>query len=141
MARGLSALAAGGFVAIGEAANQNNPFSGGGIVNALEAADMAASAILSALSRGSASAKDLGVYTREWRRTVGKTNDAFYHAARIFYGLPDEEMSRMARELSCVPGLLDEKGVKPLSMVRALVAARPRLLVQFAGSWLGGKRR
>jgi digeranylgeranylglycerophospholipid reductase len=141
VARGLSALAADGFVAVGEAANQNNPFSGGGIVNALEAADMAAAAILSALSRGSSSAKDLGAYTREWRRAVGKTNDAFHHAARIFYGLPDEEMSRMARELSGVPGLFDEKGVKPLRMVRALVAANPRLLLQFAGTWLGGKKR
>ena len=141
VARGLNALAADGFVAVGEAANQNNPFSGGGIVNALEAADMAASAIVSALSRGSASAKDLGAYTREWRRTVGKSNDAFFHAARIFYALSDDEMSRMARELSRVPGLFDEKGVKPLRMVRALVAARPRLLVQFAGNWLGDKRR
>jgi flavin-dependent dehydrogenase len=102
---------------------------------------MAASAILSALDRGSASAKELGAYTREWRGTVGKTNEAFYHAARIFYGLADEEMSRMARDLSSVPGIFDEKGVKPLVMVRALVAARPRLLVQFAGSWLGGKGR
>ncbi len=141
VARGLSALAADGFVAVGEAANQNNPFSGGGIINALEGADMAASAALAALDRGSVSAKDLGAYTREWRRTVGKSNEAFYHAARIFYALPDEEMSRMARELSRVPGLFDEKGVKPLAMVRALVAARPRLLVQFAGNWLGGKRR
>jgi digeranylgeranylglycerophospholipid reductase len=141
VARGLGALAADGFVAVGEAANQNNPFSGGGIVNALEGADMAASAILASLDMGSASAKNLGAYTREWRRTVGKTNDAFYHAARIFYGLPDGEMSRMARELSRMPGLFDEKGIKPLLMVRALVAARPRLLVQFAGNWLGGRRR
>lgn len=141
VARGLNALAADGFVAVGEAANQNNPFSGGGIINALEGADMAASAVAAALDRGSASAKDLGAYTREWRRTVGKSNEAFYHAARIFYALPDEEMSRMARKLSGVPGLFDGKGVKPLVMVRALVAARPRLLVQFAGSWLGGKRR
>jgi len=141
VARGLNALAADGFVAVGEAANQNNPFSGGGIINALEGADMAASAVAAALDRGSASAKDLGAYTREWRRTVGKSNEAFYQAARIFYALPDEEMSRMARDLSRVPGLFDEKGIKPLRMVRALVAARPRLLVQFAAGWLGGKGR
>ena len=141
VARGLRALAADGFVAVGEAANQNNPFSGGGIINALEGADMAASAIIAALGSGSASAKALGAYTREWRRTVGKANEAFYHAARIFYGLSDDEMSRMTRELAGVPGIFDEKGVKPLAMVRALVAAHPRFLVQFAGSWLGGKSR
>ncbi len=140
VARGMRSLAADGFVAVGEAANQNNPFSGGGIVNALEAADMAAAAILPALARGSSSAKDLGAYTREWERAVGKTNDAFHHAARIFYALPDDEMSRMARELSRVPGIFDEKGIKPLLMVRALVAANPRLLIQFAGKWLAGRK-
>ncbi|MGD1048784.1 MAG: NAD(P)/FAD-dependent oxidoreductase [Candidatus Krumholzibacteriaceae bacterium] len=141
VARGLRALAVDGFVAVGEAANQNNPFSGGGIINALEGADMAASVIIAALGGGSASAKALGVYTREWRRTVGKANEAFYHAARIFYGLSDDEMSRVTHELASVPGVFDEKGVKPLAMLRALLAAHPRLLVQFAGAWLGGKRR
>jgi digeranylgeranylglycerophospholipid reductase len=140
VARGMRSLAADGFVAVGEAANQNNPFSGGGIVNALEAADMAAAAILPALERGSASAKDLGAYTREWERAVGKTNEAFHHAARIFYALPDDEMSRMARELSRVPGIFDEKGIKPLLMLRALVASNPRLLIQFAGKWLAGRK-
>jgi digeranylgeranylglycerophospholipid reductase len=141
VARGMRALAADGFVAVGEAANQNNPFSGGGIVNALEGADMAASAIIPALEKGNASAKVLDAYTRAWRSSVGRSNDAFYHAARIFFALPDGEMSRMARELSRVPGLFDEKGIKPLLMVRALVAARPRLLLEFASSWLDGKRR
>jgi digeranylgeranylglycerophospholipid reductase len=141
VARGLAALAVDGFVAVGEAANQNNPFSGGGIINALEGADMAASAIVAALERGNVSAKTLGAYTSEWRRTVGKANEAFYHAARIFYGLSDDEMSRVTRELASAPGIFDEKGIKPLAMIRALVAAHPRFLVQFAGSWLGGKRR
>jgi digeranylgeranylglycerophospholipid reductase len=141
VARGMRSLAADGFVAVGEAANQNNPFSGGGIVNALEAADMAAAAILPALERGSASARDLDAYTRAWGRAAGGTNEAFHHAARLFYALSDDEMSRMARELSRVPGIFDEKGVKPLVMVRALVAARPKLLIQFAGKWLAGRKR
>ena len=141
VARGLPALAADGFVAVGEAANQNNPFSGGGIINALEGADMAASAIAAAIGKGSASAKDLGVYTREWRRSVGKSNEAFYHAARIFFNLPDDEMSRMAARLAGAPGIFDDKGIKPRAMVRALVAAHPRLLIRFAGHWLGGTGR
>jgi len=141
VARGLPSLAADGFVAVGEAANQNNPFSGGGIINALEGADMAASAIADAIGKGSASAKDLGVYTREWRRSVGKSNEAFYHAARIFFNLSDDEMSRMTLELAGAPGIFDDKGIKPLALIRTLVAAHPRLLVRFAGYWLGGTRR
>jgi digeranylgeranylglycerophospholipid reductase len=141
VARGLRELAADGFVTVGEAANQNNPFSGGGIINALEGADMAAAAVTESLRRGSVSARDLGSYTREWRRTVGKANEAFYHAARIFYDLPDDEMSRLVLELARVPGLFDEKGIKPLRMIRALVAVHPRLLLRYVGHRLGGPAR
>ncbi len=141
VARGLRSLTADGFVAVGEAANQNNPFSGGGIINALEGADMAAAAIVRSLEKGRASSENLSVYTREWRRTVGRANEAFYHAARIFYRLTDDEMSRVTKELARVPGVFDKKGIKPVKMIRALVAAHPRLLIQFARYWFGGNGR
>ena len=141
VARGLPTLVADGFVAVGEAANQNNPFSGGGIINALEGADMAAAAIVDALETGNVSAAALGAYTRQWRRTVGKTNEAFYHAARVFFNLTDDEMSRVIRELAAAPDIFDGNGIRPYAMIRSLIAAHPRLLVQFAGSWLGGRSR
>jgi digeranylgeranylglycerophospholipid reductase len=141
VARGLRTLTADGFAAVGEAANQNNPFSGGGIINALEGADMAAAAVVHSLRKGSVSSEDLSAYTKEWRRTVGRTNEAFYHAARIFYNLPDDEMSRVISELTRIPGLFDGKGIKPLKMIRALIAVRPRLLVTFVRSRFGGQRR
>ncbi|MDD4858014.1 MAG: NAD(P)/FAD-dependent oxidoreductase [Candidatus Krumholzibacteria bacterium] len=141
VARGLPELATDGYVAVGEAANQNNPFSGGGIINALEGADMAASAIIDTLGRGSVSGKHLREYTREWRRSVGKANEAFYHAARVFYALSDSEMSRVMGELASAPGIFDEKGIKPVAMIRALIAAHPGFLVQFGRSWLGWRGR
>jgi len=140
VARGLSRLAAGGFVAVGEAANQNNPFSGGGIVNALEGADMAAEAIIRALGRGDVSAKSLGSYTRAWSRSTGKTNEAFYRAARLFYGLSDEEMSRVIHDLVRAPGVIGETGIRPLAFIRALVASHPRLLIQLLAGSLGRQR-
>ena len=140
VARGLRALTADGYVTVGEAANQNNPFSGGGIINALEAADAACSAIVAALREGSWSSRELGAYTREWRRTVGRTNDAFYHAARIFYNLSDPEMSRLIRDLTRVPGIFDRKGIKPAVMLRALLASRPALGLQFVRSLLARRR-
>ena len=136
VARGLPSLAADGYVTVGEAANQNNPFSGGGIINALEGADMAAEAIVAAMERGAPSAKALGAYTDAWRRSAGKTNEAFYHAARVFYNLSDEEMGRLAGKLARVPGIFDSKGIKPAKMIRALVASQPRLLLQFIRSWI-----
>ncbi len=141
VARGMARLAADGYVVVGEAANQNNPFSGGGIINALEGADMAAEAVERALGRGRFSARDLSSYARAWKRSTGRANEAFYHAGRIFYSLPDEEISRVVRELSGARGIIGEKGIDPRRMIQALVVSRPRLLVQWLGSWLGAKRR
>jgi len=136
VARGMRSLAADGYLAVGEAANQNNPFSGGGIINALEGADMASAAIAAALAKGDPSAGALGAYTRAWKRSVGRTNEAFYHAARVFYALSDDEMTRLVMQLSRVSGIFDSKGIRPAKMIRALVASEPRLLLQFIRSWI-----
>ncbi len=141
VARGLPRLATDGYVTVGEAANQNNPFSGGGIINALEGADMAAEAIARAIRGRGVAERNLAPYTRAWKRSTGRTNEAFFHAARIFYALSDEELSHVARELAQVPGLFDEKGIKPAKMIQALVVSRPRLLLQLGSYWLGAKRR
>jgi flavin-dependent dehydrogenase len=95
---------------------------------------MAADAIVAALGKGAPSAKALGAYTASWKRSVGKTNEAFYHAARVFYKLSDDEMTRLATKLARVPGIFDSKGIRPAKMIRALVASQPRLLLEFVRS-------
>jgi digeranylgeranylglycerophospholipid reductase len=140
VARGIPALATGGYVAVGEAARHNNPFSGGGIVNALEAADMASDAVVTALGRGDASPKMLRPYSKAWRGSVGKTNEAFFHAARIFYAMSDCELDVTCRKLSRVSGIFDEKGIKPARMIAALIRANPLLLLKFLGSFIGARR-
>ena len=131
VARGLPSLAADGFIAVGEAAHQNNPFSGGGIINALEGADMAAEAIIQSLRNGTTSAKSLGAYTKQLRKSVGKTNEVFYQAARIFYELSDKELNSVIRKAIKVPGIFDEKGVKPVRMLLALLLSHPVLLFRY----------
>ncbi len=130
VARGLPALATDGYVAVGEAAHQNNPFSGGGIINALEGADMAAAAITAALTAGDTSARALAPYTRSWNRSVGRTNEAFYLAARVFFNLSDGEMDRVIRRAKRVPGVFNERGIKPVRMTLGILAAYPLLLLR-----------
>jgi len=126
----LPALARDGFVVIGEAANQNNPFSGGGVINALEGADMAAEVVCEALEKGDTTVKELSKYTRRWRKSVGRSNNMFYHAAKVFYGLSDEEMNYIIRRLVATPGIFDEKGVKPARMLLSIALARPALMLR-----------
>jgi digeranylgeranylglycerophospholipid reductase len=134
VARGLSSLAAGGFVAVGEAANQNNPFSGGGIINALEGADLAAETIIQAIGDGDVSARSLGRYTRRWKRSTGRANELFWHAAQSFYAMDDDTMEKIIAKLKDTPGLVTDTGVDPLRMLRVLVSTSPGLLFRLAAS-------
>jgi digeranylgeranylglycerophospholipid reductase len=128
VARGLERLVADGYVAVGEAAHQNNPFSGGGIVNALEAADMAAETITDALRSGSTSRAALEPYERAWKRSVGKNNNRFHRVAGIFYKLSDEEMNHITERIIRTPGIINQSGVDPKRMIRSLITINPVLL-------------
>ena len=128
VARGLRSLATGGFMAVGEAANQNNPFSGGGIINALEGADLAAETIIEAIGDGDVSARSLGRYTKRWKKSTGRANEIFWQAARSFYSMSDDEMEKVISRLKDTPGLITETGVDPLKMLRVLASTRPGLL-------------
>lgn len=137
VARGLPALATDGFLAVGEAAHQNNPFSGGGIINALEGAEMATEAILEALRKGDAGSRILGSYTKRWNRSTGKTNEAFHRVARIFYDLNDADMSRIIARTNHLPSILDERGANPVRMLFAIVKTQPLLLPRLVKSFAG----
>ena len=130
VARGLPSLASDGYVAVGEAANQNNPFSGGGIINALEGADLAAETIVESIAGGDVSARALGRYTKRWKKSTGRTNELFWQVARSFYSMDDAELERMISKLKDTPGVVTERGIDPLRMMRALASARPRLLLR-----------
>lgn len=134
VARGLPSLAAGGFVAVGEAANQNNAFSGGGIINALEGADIAADTIIEAIDDGDISARALGRYTKRWKKSTGRTNEIFWHAAQAFYALEDEKMEKIITKLKDTPGLITETSVDPLKILRVLASTNPGLLFRLAGA-------
>ena len=125
---------------VGEAGHQNNPFSGGGIINALEGADMAAETITAALDSGDVSKRSLDAYSRSWKKAVGRTNDTFYRAARIFYSLPDGEMDGLIRKLIRTPGIVHSKGVNPSRMILAIMMHRPSLVFKLLGSLFPSRR-
>ncbi len=140
VASGLPKLATDGYLAVGEAARQNNPFSGGGIINALEGAEMASGVILKALDRGEYSSRLLNEYSKKWNRTVGRSNRAYYHAARIFYSLDEGEMNRAMSRLGRTPGLIDETGVRPAKIIRILASLYPSLALKLVKSLVRDKK-
>jgi digeranylgeranylglycerophospholipid reductase len=61
-----------GIVAVGDAVSSINPVFGEGIRPGLESAEMAADAVIDALSRGDTSREALAPYEREWNRRKGR---------------------------------------------------------------------
>lgn len=141
VARGLRRLATGGYLAVGEAANQNNPFSGGGIINALEGADLAAEALIEALLGEGPSKRALGRYTRSWKRSTGRANEQFWHAAQAFYHLSDDDMEKALGRIRSMRGLFDAGGVDAGKLLRGLLGTRPRLIFALAGGLVKGYTR
>jgi digeranylgeranylglycerophospholipid reductase len=135
VARGLKRLVTDGFVAVGEAAHQNNPFSGGGIINALEAADMAADAISEALESRTPTAGALRPYEKKWNSSVGKNNEAFYHAAKVFFSLSDGEMDRLASTVVKTRGIVTDQGLDPMKLFWAFIRTNPGLLWRYMRSF------
>ena len=127
MAKGLPSLAVEGFVVIGEAANQNNPLTGGGILTALVAADMAADSVAEAIEAGSGSYEILNRYSENWKKSEGKRNGLFYKAAQIFYGLDDRKLDKTLKKLSRKPGLLSNSGADPVKILKSLLLSSPSL--------------
>ncbi|MBN2183833.1 MAG: NAD(P)/FAD-dependent oxidoreductase [Candidatus Krumholzibacteriota bacterium] len=127
VAKELPSLAVDGYVVVGEAANQNNPLSGGGILSALIAADTAAESVAEAVEAGTGSYEILNRYSENWKRSEGTRNDLFYKAAQVFYSLNDRKMEKALKKLSREPGLLSSLGADPARIVRSLLLSSPSL--------------
>jgi len=61
-----------GLMLVGDAARQVDPLTGGGIVNAMSAGQIAAQVTAQAIAAGDTSAGFLSRYEQEWDRTVGR---------------------------------------------------------------------
>jgi len=61
-----------GCLLVGDAARQLDPLTGGGIINAMLAARLAADTIVAAIERGDVSAGALRPYEEHWQATVGR---------------------------------------------------------------------
>ncbi len=106
----LKTMAGAGILLVGEAAHQNNPFSGGGIMNALEGAWEAANVLLEAKQAGDFSARFLRRYDKRWERRAGSTIAKYALLRKLFYQLEDKELDGVAAVLQSI---IQKNGGKP----------------------------
>jgi flavin-dependent dehydrogenase len=117
-------------VAVGDAARQCNPLTAGGIMNALEAADLAVKHLL-ACGRPPADLGPLARYSSNWARKPRREQKLFLVLQKAFLTLSDAEIARaIATASSVFAGRLDRS--RPFSFpllksVRMFVAFLPRV--------------
>jgi len=117
-------------VVVGDAARQCNPLTAGGIMNALEAADLAANRLLQC-GRPPKTLKPLGRYSCGWARKPRREQKLFLVLQKAFLSLSDAEIARAIATASTVfAGRLDRS--RPftfplLKSVRMFIAFLPRV--------------
>ncbi|MFQ5601478.1 MAG: NAD(P)/FAD-dependent oxidoreductase, partial [Candidatus Krumholzibacteriia bacterium] len=129
-ARSLKSMVADGAALVGEAGHTNNPFSGGGIMNALESAEEAGIVLGAALRVGDVSARRLHEYQRRWHRRVGRTNDLFFKLRKLFFTFSDTEMDWAVEALRDVVRGLDRNDVDYTGIFRRALLEHPKLVLK-----------
>jgi flavin-dependent dehydrogenase len=84
-------------LAVGDAASQVKPTTGGGIVFGLACGRIAGETSAVAVEEGDVSASNLRKYENAWRRLIGLDLAAMSWLRRLLYRLPDQQLNRIFR--------------------------------------------
>jgi digeranylgeranylglycerophospholipid reductase len=89
-------MVTGGLMAVGDAARQVDPLTGGGIIHAMTAGKLAASVAIEAIAAGDTTAEFLSRYEELWRQSTGRKNQRNYRLRAKFppVGRVDERFVR-----------------------------------------------
>lgn len=115
---------ANGLMLVGDAARQSDPITGGGIVNAMEAGEIAGEVAYEAISSGDLSETKLREYEKKWRSTVGLEIDNSLIVKNVFIKFTDKELNDLAHSLKNV----NFSTMSLLDLLYALFKANRRLL-------------
>ena len=117
-----------GFIAVGDAAGQVKPTSGGGIYPGLVSAKIAGKVAAAAAAQGDSSAARLCEYERRWRAALGRELRLGMIVHRMRAGMADCEMDDLVRHLGGREDLLkiieEEGDIDRPSQVMKKVAPR-----------------
>ncbi len=95
-----------GFLAVGDAAGQVKPTSGGGIYPGLVCAKIAGTVAAAAAHEGDCSADRLMEYDKRWRATIGRELDVGMRVNRLLNRMSDKELDEVIGYLASKPGLI-----------------------------------
>jgi digeranylgeranylglycerophospholipid reductase len=117
-----------GLILVGDAARQVNPLTGGGIIYAMQAGEIAGNVIAEAVQEEDFSKLKLSEYDRRWKREFGKRLETGLKARQFLFNLSDEDLNTLARSLEGVK--INELTLWALLM--ALIKRNPKILFKLA---------
>lgn len=128
----ISDSVADGLVLVGDAAWQVNPVTGGGILYALHAGEMAGEVVAKAVQENDVSKKRLAEYDTRWRNEFRKRLDTGLKAKEFFCSLSDDDINTLAHSLADIK--IHELTTKALLL--ELIKKNPRMLMRLAKTLL-----
>ncbi len=99
----LKEIVGNGLMLVGDAAHQEDPISGGGIINAMIAGQIAGEVAAEAIRSGDVSKKQLKVYEKRWHKAEGKNVEISYRISKVKNRFSDEELNHLAAMLNRIP--------------------------------------
>ena len=128
----ISESVADGLVLVGDAAWHVNPLTGGGILYAMHAGEIAGEVIAQAVQGNDVSKKRLAEYDTQWRKEFGKRLDVGLKAKEFFFTLSDDDINTLAHSLADIK--IHELTTKALLL--ELIKKNPRMLMRLAKTLL-----
>lgn len=113
-----------GLMLVGDAAHQSDPVTGGGIINAMNAASIAGDVAVHAIEEGDVSKARLQEYETEWRERFGKKLSRSLAVKERFVTLTDDDLNKLAHSVEDI----DFSTVDLFKLLVALVRRNPKML-------------
>jgi len=117
-----------GLVLVGDAARHVNPLTGGGIIYAIQAGEIAGDVVARAVNEHDVSKQRLMEYETRWRKEFGKRLDTGLKAKNFLFNLSDEDLNTLAHSLRGV----EIKELSTWALLIELIHRNPKLLLGLA---------
>ena len=86
-----------GFLAVGDAASQVKPTTGGGVIMGLRCAEIAGETAAQAVQRANLSGSFLSLYQKRWKQAIGFDMNAMRRIRLMLNGLSDKRLDEIVR--------------------------------------------
>ena len=117
-----------GLVLVGDAARHVNPLTGGGIIYAIQAGELAGDVVAKAMQENDVSKQRLMEYETRWRKEFGKRLETGLKAKNFLFKLSDEDLNTLAHSLQEV----ELKELSTWALLTELIHRNPKLLLGLA---------